>query len=210
MSDNNVCFLTSPGRNKMTKTLQLSDTLLLGKGRDRACYRHPDNDDMCIKVALRPEKQTRREKAYFRYLKQQGRDLSLLTPYLGTINTNLGPGALYPRVYNADGSESYNLTEAIRKNLLDDNTIDTGIRTLKQYLLDNCICVRDISPSNIMCRRTEKKIVFIIVDGVTNPGINPLNIRLRALVRKSINEAWFSLEAKINRLRQEHQHSSEK
>ncbi len=194
----------------MTDTVQLSESMLLGKGRDRACYRHPDKDDMCIKVALRPEKQTRREKAYFRYLQQKGRDLSLLTPYLGTIDTNLGPGALYPRVLNEDGSESFNLTEAIRRHLLADESIDSGVLRLKHYLLDNCICVRDISPSNIMCRRTEQGISFIIVDGVTNPGINPLNIRLRALVKKSINGAWRSLDTKINRLRQERLYSSDK
>jgi hypothetical protein len=45
--------------------LELDSTLFIAKGRDRACYRHPLEPSLCIKVALRPEKQSVREKAYF-------------------------------------------------------------------------------------------------------------------------------------------------
>ena len=194
----------------MNSILTLSDQLIIGKGRDRICFAHPEFRDLCIKVALRPEKQTRREKRYFHYLKQKCKDLGKLAPYLGKVETNLGSGAVFPRVLNDDGTPAHNLTYAIRNGLLNDTLIDAQLVTLKQYLLDNAICVRDVSPSNIMCKEYEQGYNFMLVDGVTNPGINPLNVRIKYLARRSVRSAWPSLERKVNRLRKEREHSAEK
>lgn len=53
--------------------LNLKNACLIGEGRDRLCYEYPKNHDSCIKIPKRPEKQTRREKLYFKWLLYNGR-----------------------------------------------------------------------------------------------------------------------------------------
>jgi len=179
----------------------LTDDLLIGRGRDRACYRHPENDGLCIKVALHTEKQTVREKHYSRYLKRKQVDTSLVTPYMYKVNTNLGEGGVFPLVRNADGETSQTLTEIISNETVSMDMINRHLRLLRRYLRNNRICVRDLSPNNIVCVMHGKRLVkLMVIDGVINPGINPLNIRLPFLIRKAQRKAWRSMEAKVKRL----------
>ena len=74
------------------------------------------------------------------------------------------------------------------------------LNELKNYLIANKICVRDISPSNISCERTLNGVNLFIIDGVSNSNINPLTIRLQSLVNTSIDKAWKGLERKLARI----------
>ena len=180
--------------------IQISPDLLIGKGRDRACYRHPLNENLCIKVPLQPEKQTLRENWYFSYLRRRGVDLSLLAPYQFPVNTNLGVGAAYPLIRNKDGQVAETLKNAILSQTITYQQVRSRLTKLKSYLFQNRICVRDMSPSSIVCLLDGENTNFIIIDGVMNPGINPLNTRIRCLTCQSVVNAWQSLERKTEQL----------
>ncbi len=180
--------------------IDLSNAELIGQGRDRLCYRHPDFSDRCIKVSKRPQKQTRRERAYFAYIYKKQKNTSHLSRYLDTVTTNYGEGAVFELILNENGQSGSTLTELIKQDKIPPAQINPLLDQLKDYLFDQKICVRDLSPNNLMCQHKENEIKLIIVDGVSNPGINPLNIRVGYLTRYFIHRSWKSLEKKIQKI----------
>lgn len=185
-------------------TLKLDPSLLIGRGRDRLCFRHPQDPDFCIKVAQRSdEKQTRREKDYFLYLLKKGKDLRYVAPYMGSVRTSYGEGALFPMIHDDNGQVSLTLTESIQSGLYEQDFICRKLDHLKEYLIENGICARDVSPNNILCRRRGEQIDFILVDGVSNPNFNPLTIRLPTLIRRTVEKSWISLKMKVKHLMNE-------
>lgn len=182
--------------------IDLSQAELIGQGRDRNCYRHPLINNQCIKVSRKPQKQTRRERAYFAYLLKQGVDTSKLAHYLGTIETSRGEGAACELMLNDSGEVSSTLTNVVKHKELPCETVRALLDDLREYLLEQQICVRDLSPNNIMCQVQNGLPRLVIVDGVSNPGVNPLNIRIPALSRYFIRKSWKSLEKKFAELSQ--------
>lgn len=148
-------------------------------------------------MSRKPQKQTGRERAYFAYLLKQGVDTSKLAHYLGTIKTSRGEGAACELMLNDNGEVSSTLSNAVRNKEFPENTIRALMDELREYLLEQQICVRDLSPNNIMCQVQNGHPRLVIVDGVSNPGVNPLNIRVPALSRYFINKSWKSLEKKF-------------
>lgn len=183
--------------------LELNPSLLIGKGRDRACYQHPGNKNLCIKVALRPEKQTRREIAYFRFLHRRKKDLSYLALFRGLENTNLGPGAAFDLIRNVDGKVSLTLRQAIEAHQISEPALTELVNELRDYLYGEVICVRDLSPNNLMLQIGAERQKLMIIDGVSNPGVNPLNLRWRWLAHRFLDKSWRSFERKLGNIRQQ-------
>ncbi len=184
----------------MLETIQLSDDLIIGTGRDRICYEHPTIKDQCIKISISSHKQSRREAHYFSFLKKIGVDLSLISIFLGKVKTNQGVGFCFELVRNTDGNISLTLRESLEKQIFSVKEIQPKLEHLKKYLMNNGICIRDISPSNIICQNTSKGIKLIIIDGVGNS--NPLTIRFTSLINSAIIKAWKSLDRKLARIEQ--------
>jgi hypothetical protein len=93
----------------------LDESLVLGKGRNKVVYIHPDNPERCIKIN---NEGTAFDHLYeMRYRKT--RELlhlppsSLLTKYYGTVKTNYGDGFVFERVCDYDGITSKTIGELI-------------------------------------------------------------------------------------------------
>ena len=184
----------------MSEIIQLSDDLIIGTGRDRICYEHPTIKDQCIKVSISSHKQSRREVRYFSFLKKRSLDLSNVSVFLGKVKTNLGIGFCFELVRDEDEEISLTLRECLEKKIFSLEDIQPKLEYLKQYLLSNGICIRDISPSNIICQNTAKGINLIVIDGIGNSNINPLTIRFTSLINSAIIKAWKSLDIKLARI----------
>lgn len=188
----------------MTRTenqvIKLSDNLIIGKGRDRICYEHPHIKNLCIKISITTDKQSKREVRYFSFLKNTAADLSRISLFLGKIKTNHGTGYLFELIRDYDGKVSKTLRQCLESHEFTVKEIQPQLAKLKSYLVVNKICVRDISPSNISCQKTEDGFSLFIIDGISNASINPLTIRLHSLVNKAIEKAWKSLDRKLNRI----------
>lgn len=184
----------------MHEIIQLSDDLIIGKGRDRVCYEHPSAKNKCIKISITSHKQSRREVRYFSFLNKRNTDLSNVSSFLGRIETNLGAGFCFELVRNDTGDIALTLRQALLQKKTTIKEIQPKLDQLKEYLLKKSICVRDISPSNISYQVTDRGINLIIIDGVSNSNFNPLTIRLPKLIKASINKAWKGLERKLIRI----------
>jgi hypothetical protein len=183
----------------MQNIIELSDDLIIGKGRDRICYEHPSSFNLCIKISITTDKQSVREMRYFKFLKNKQTDLSKISTFAGKIKTNKGLGYSFDLIRDYDGKVSKTLLQSLESNECSMQQVRPFISDLKQYLMTNKICVRVISPSNISCQKTKDAIKLFIIDGVSNANINPLTIRVQSLVNKSIEKAWKGLDRKLER-----------
>jgi len=194
----------------MEKEINLSDNLIVGKGRDRVCYEHPNNANLCIKISITNDKQSKREVSYFKFLKKTNADLSKISIFRGKKNTSIGLGYTFDLIRDHDGCISKTLRQCLESQEFTTQWIRPQLIKLKQYLITNKICVRDISPSNISCKKTPHGIDLFIIDGVSNSNINPFTIRLQSLVNASIDKAWKGLERKLVRIEKSLKNSSVK
>ena len=183
-------------------TTQLKLTELIGQGRDRACYSHPKLARFCVKVPLTKDRQTPRERRYLAYLNKKGANLSAISGYYGEVATNLGQGYVFELMRLANGQIAPTLKEALLNGIISEKKLLSELHTLREYLSRNAICVRDLSPTNIVCRiAPDGHLEFKIIDGIGSPNHNPLTIRLGYLVERAINQAWQRLERKIRNLK---------
>jgi len=184
----------------MQESIQVSDSLIIGTGRDRVCYEHPIKPELCIKIAKKREKQTRREILYQWILSIRGVDLSLISQYQYMCETNVGKGAVFELIRNENGDVSETLTQAIKNHTLTREQVSELTQNLKDYLTQNAICVRDLSPNNIVVQKLAGSTKPIIIDGVSNPTSNPLVLLTPYLARRSLKKSWASMQNKINKL----------
>jgi hypothetical protein len=184
----------------MLEIIQLSDSLIIGKGRDRICYEHPTVYEHCIKISKTNDKQSKREMNYFHFLEKKHTDLSKISTFLGSVKTNKGLGYTFLLVRDHDGKISRTLLQSLKSKDFTTDEIRPLLINLKEYLINNKICVKDISPSNISCQKMVTGINLMIIDGVSNSNINPLTIRLERLINASIDKAWRGLERKLGRI----------
>lgn len=185
----------------MTKdVIRLAENLIIGKGRDRICYEHPTQTNLCIKISFNSNKQSIREVKYFNYLTQKNKDLSHISRFVSMIDTDKGDGYVFELIRNDNQQVSKTLRQCLESNVFSLEYIRPKLIELKNYLITNEICVRDISPSNICCKETTTGFKLYIIDGVSNPTINPLNIRIRRFINASIDKAWLGLERKLIRI----------
>ena len=184
----------------MDKPIYLTDELIVGKGRDRICYEHPHDSSLCIKVSSLNDKQSKREVSYFNFLNKTNTNLSKISVFRGKVKTNKGLGYTFDLIRDHDKKISKTLRQCLELQEFSIEWIQPQLNELKNYLIANKICVRDISPSNISCERTLNGVNLFIIDGVSNSNINPLTIRLQSLVNTSIDKAWKGLERKLARI----------
>lgn len=187
--------------------IKILDELHIGTGRDRICYLSPEDSDICIKISKSSDKQSRREVAYYKYLLSQNADMSLIAKYYGPVITDKGNGECFEVIRDYDNKISLTLRECIKFKIFKKEEIFTLLESLKNYLIDNMIVTRDLSPANIMVQKTSSSQIDLkIIDGLGNPNINPLTIRVKLLASKAILKSFNSLTTKT--LREIHQASS--
>lgn len=184
----------------MSQLIQLPNDLIIGKGRDRVCYQHPTIQEQCIKISIDNDKQSKREMRYFRFLKNKQTDLSKISAFISKVYTDKGVGYAFDLIRDEDGQVSKTLHQSLELKEYTIDQVKPLIAGLKKYLIDNKICVKDISPSNISCKKTKDGLNLIIIDGVSNANINPLTIRLEHLINASIKKAWKGLDRKLARI----------
>lgn len=175
--------------------------MLIGKGRDRACYVHPENPSLCIKVAIKKEKQSKREKRYLSYLKRKGRELSCFSQYLGSVGTNLGKGYVFELARDSEGNIAFTLKKAMEQRLLNRKEIMSLILEIEKNIIEQNICVYDLTPNNVaVFRGQDNEIHYIIIDGLGVSNLNPLSTRLSFLIRRSQKHSLTKFKKKIHSL----------
>lgn len=187
--------------------LELGNALILGKGTERTCYMHPEDDALCIKINHSTlNKQSRKEIKYCELLNKQGKfPCQGIPQYYGSVTTNLGQDTVFERIRNYNGDKVKSLAETLTMLIEKNDTatltrIMNGLNELKQDLLKQHILVRGLNLNNIHVQHLDQEnSKLVLVDCFGNADFIPLANFSNSYARLKIQRKWKRLEAKISR-----------
>ena len=183
--------------------IKLEESSLIGSGRHRKCYVHPDDDSKCVKiVAVGDMKETRRETDYYLELEKRNVPFTMISRYYGTVATNLGKGSVFKLIRDCDGRVSQSLENRLK--LCARKPGDSGaeiedlllcLSSLKKHMLENRIVTMTLKSKNIVYKKIgRKKGCLVIVDSLGNSDFIPFTKWSCFLATRKIRRRWRLFE----------------
>ncbi|RXI28674.1 YrbL family protein [Aliarcobacter trophiarum] len=182
----------------MNEKIVLTEEFLVARGGERDCYIHPLDSTKVIKVLYINNKINRNQNTleykYFKFLEKQNVPLSHITKCYGYIDTDLGEGLIFDRVYDYDGKTSMTFLDIIIKNRLTKDVRDKMVEELKEYLFKYNILFVDIALYNVLCCEYEKdRYKLVIIDGLGGRRVGIkffLYLNSKIFTKYKIRKSW--------------------
>lgn len=90
--------------------LQIKPSLYIGRGKHRDCFVHPENPNLCIKIAIKQNHaEIGRELSYYQFLEQRNISWDMISRFRGVIEMDRGDGAIFDLIRDYDGNISKTL-----------------------------------------------------------------------------------------------------
>lgn len=174
---------------------------IVGKGNERVCYIHPENENHIIKVSYEREKgrskQSDIEIKYYKQLhKRKKMDWTHLPKYYGEVDTDQGKGFIVDLIKDFDGKVSESFQYYIDRDGVEKYHVE--IELYKQYFLDNLIIFNyGMMPKNILLKRIDEKTAnLILIDGLGEVSFFKFPNKIPYFARKKILRRWEKFEKK--------------
>ncbi|WP_227370548.1 YrbL family protein [Halomonas sp. M20] len=183
--------------------LHLQDDLLIGRGTERNCYRHPQDPTRCVKIAhnfKNNKQQNRKDYEYFTKLERRGIDWSHLPRCHGWVETNLGDGLVFDLLQDTEGSPLPRLDILLADGRLTMAEIATPLTQLHDYLHANRIFTSDLRASNIVCNLEKTPPRLFLIDGIGDRDFVKLAAHSRRLGRTKIERQWGRFMKRLENL----------
>jgi len=186
--------------------INIEPTAFIGEGSHRACYEHPENLDLCIKIGEIDSIESLRERQCYKILEKRKISWNALSLFHGLVETNMGTGAVCELVRDYDGNISKSFEYYLEKYpLLTDVTseekeafyveISRAIEQLKIDLLDNTILIRSLLPENVLFKKTSENTGrLVVIDNIGNTEFFPICNYSKYFSRRKINRKWEKFE----------------
>ncbi|WP_251360087.1 YrbL family protein [Kangiella sp. TOML190] len=174
--------------------INLDDSLFIAKGEHRACYRHPDKNNLCIKVSFDSKSpEHKRELGYYKLLSKRNIGWDYLTRFHGMEQTNIGLGHLFDLVMDNNNQPSKTLEYYLKQGV--PVGASQALLRLKSYLLKYSIVTKELNPKNIVCVNNGGNIEkAIIVDDIGNTEFLPISSYSSYFGRRKIHRKWRRFE----------------
>lgn len=174
----------------------------IGKGKERACYIHPEDPRKAIKISTgKVSAQSRREIKFYRKLQKRGGIVDEHIPkFYGLCETNLGQGIVVDLIRNYDGEISRPLYWYLAQGFPIEE-FEPYLDELKQSFLQNLIIFNhDLAISNLLVQKSSAvKVRLVAIDGLGDViALDWLDI-FPFLVRRKIRRRWARFIARVYR-----------
>jgi hypothetical protein len=174
----------------------------IGTGRERACYVHPEDPRLAIKMPMgEVSDQTQRDLKFYRTLKKRGiKGIPHVPDYHGLCETNLGRGIVVDLVRNYDGEISRPLNWYLAQGVPIEE-FDQFLQELKQSFLQNLIIFNhDMTIGNLLFQKTSTASAQLVaIDGLGDVVAIDWLDHFPFLVRGKINRRWKRFMARVYR-----------
>lgn len=145
--------------------IELSDAQYFAKGGQRACYYHPHDDSLCIKIELHTggesDRRVKEELTAHERVIRRGQESHSISFFRGVVETSLGTGYLFDLVRESDGSLSPTLWGARAE--IDDALLGRLAEEFYLNSLDHDYVVGDTHPKNFAVQNREH---LVLIDGL--------------------------------------------
>lgn len=159
--------------------LTINEELFIGSGGHQATYIHPIDRTKCIKIPHLPDDgDVRKEMRYRRICAKKLEKSRLVTEFFGTVETNLGLGYVFERVFDYNGQNSRDMKKFLPKKRPDTETLQriwTILLNFKSDFLRENIAIVDTDIENFMVQEPSPGVFRVrIVDNIGTPVLIPL------------------------------------
>ena len=179
--------------------VQLEEGDLLAKGRTRACYRHPESPDKCIKIfhkKVREKKNHKKEiRETRRLLKKDLRSL-VIPRFHGNVETNRGTGFVFDLVQRKTGSAP-TLRDWIKEHRED---VPRMKEQLYAILLESTAVFSDPHSDNLLVLEDGEEMKFAMIDGLGEKSFLKMRSSIPPLGRKRFKRQWTGFAEEIDTL----------
>ena len=143
---------------KQVLMIVLYDNLLIGRGTLRACYLHPGDGNLIIKVGLPgqagSDDANRKEFLSYQKIRQRHVNLDHISHCHGFVLTDRGEGLICDCIRDSSGEIARTIWDiVVYEDLCDIEKILDVARALCDYLLANDLFLFDINLKNIVLRK---------------------------------------------------------
>lgn len=177
--------------------IHLHNDSLLGQGRQKTVYHHPEDHDLCIKIPKQGcEHSLKRE---IKYTSKHQKNLTSVGAYRGSIDTNIGTGYLFDIVRDSDGQISMTLEDFMKADH-DESLLLLKVARLHEQLLENKAALSELEPCNILVKKkSASDYTLVIIDGFGNSDFIKICDISRHFLKKKLHRKFskFCKEAKI-------------
>ncbi|WKX27435.1 YrbL family protein [Tatumella ptyseos] len=183
--------------------LVLSDSLLIAKGRHRACYQHPKHPELCVKVHLNPhdDLETLREVRYFKWLHRRNVKLNSIADYCGKHATTFGMGYVYELVRDYDGQVSKTLDHYLRNFEMTEpriHALSSAYQEFKQSFHRHYITMMNLKAYNIVFKRESETCGhFYLIDNLGSANLLPLSYFFKSIATRMLQRKFMRFESLV-------------
>lgn len=174
----------------------------IGTGRERACYIHPEDPRLAIKMPMGAvSEQTQCDLKFYRKLKKRGiRGIPHLPDFHGLCETNLGRGIVVDLIRNYDGEISRPLNWYLAQGVPIEE-FEQYLEELKQSFLQNLIIFNhDMTIDNLVFQKPSSRTARLVaIDGLGDVAAIDWFDYFPFLVRRKINRRWKRFMKRIYR-----------
>ena len=165
----------------------------IGTGRERACYIHPEDPRLAIKMPMgEVSVQTQRDLKFYRKLKKRGiKGIPHLPDFHGLCETNLGRGIVVDLIRNYDGEISRPLNWYLAQGVPIEE-FEQYLEELKQSFLRNLIIFNhDMTIGNLLFQKPSSRTAqLVVIDGLGDVVAIDWFDSFPFLARRKINRRW--------------------
>jgi hypothetical protein len=174
----------------------------IGTGRERACYVHPEDPRLAVKMPMgEVSDQTKRDLKFYRGLKKRGvKGIPHIPDFHGLCDTNLGRGMVVDLIRNYDGEISRPLNWYLAQGVPIEE-FDQFLEELKQSFLSNLIIFnRDLTIDNLLFQKTSTGSARLVaIDGLGDVVAIDWLSSFPWLLRHRIRRRWKRFIAHAHR-----------
>ena len=165
----------------------------IGTGRERACYIHPEDPRLAIKMPMGEVSiQTQSDLKFYRKLKKRGiKGIPHLPDFHGLCETNLGRGIVVNLIRNYDGEISRPLNWYLAQGVPIEE-FEQCLEELKQSFLQNLIIFNhDMTIDNLLFQKPSSRTArLVVIDGLGDVDAIEWFDYFPFLVRRKISRRW--------------------
>lgn len=187
----------------MKNIIYLTPENYIGRGLHRKCYRHPEDQNKCIKINYNAgaETETNREVKYYNHLLKRHIRWNCLSKYYGPIDTDLGIGHVYDLIRDDNNQISISLENYLKQALTDKEITDLALALNHLYdaLQKDRIITMTIKSKNILYQKRHIGNRLVIIDNIGNARLIKIDNYCRYFAKRSIDRKWQRFIASIKK-----------
>ena len=205
-----------------SKTLKLKALEPFASGGNRLCFVHPDDDNVCVKVAhpdvsladkrkrkglkgrLKPasafDENAAEQKTLTRLRQRIGPALDEHVPrYLGMVDTDLGLGIQVDLIRSQDGRVALPLKQYLWTQGRT-AALDAALETFATYWVTHRVPSRALLLHNVVVQDTGTVLKLWVIDGLGNSDLLPLATLSQTLARRKAERKIADLYQRVETL----------